>query len=210
TFSRKNVPGTEAIDLNDMVERTGLLVSYELQARGTELIEERAEGELPVRGNHDELQQVLLNLVTNAGHAVRDLPEGAPRRITIVTARENNQAVLRVRDTGPGIPAASIPQLFTPFFTTKDPGEGTGLGLSLSYRIAEGHHGRLSYQAAPGGGAEFILTLPIDTDGQPVKAAPPVAIADRAALLVDGDPGSELVVRALFEPAGFEVEVARS
>gem|GEM_PF-307069 len=211
TFARKGSPGTEAVDLNDMVQRTARLVAYELQLRGVLLVEAPAPGPLPVRGNRDELQQVLLNLVTNAGQAVRDQGAASPKRITLSAAREGNQAVVRVRDTGPGVPEELVPQLFTPFFTTKEPGEGTGLGLSLSYRIVQAHGGQLGYERVPEGGAEFSVSLPLATGSaaEPLPPGPPVA-GDRAVLLVDGDPGSELVVRALFEPVGYVVEVAKT
>ena len=209
TFARKGSPGAEAVDLNDMVQRTARLVAYELQLRGVSLVEEPAPGPLPVRGNRDELQQVLLNLVTNAGQAVRDLPVGSPKRITLSAGREGDQVVVRVRDTGPGVPKELVPQLFSPFFTTKEPGEGTGLGLSLSYQIAQAHGGRLGYDRIPGGGAEFSLTLPIVAETA-IAPAPIPPSSDRALLLVDGDPGSELVVRALFEPVGYVVEVVKT
>jgi CheY-like chemotaxis protein len=212
TFARKESPGEAIVDLNDIVERTALLVAYELHLRGIELIEERSPGELPVRGNRDELQQVLLNLVNNAVHAVRDLPPGAPRSVSLVTSVEGGQALVRVRDSGPGVPEALVPQLFTPFFTTKEPGTGTGLGLSLSYRIVESHGGRLWYRAASGGGAEFLASIPLASREHEVIPSPPAGERDatRGVLLIDGDPGSEVVVRALFEPAGYEVEVVRS
>jgi CheY-like chemotaxis protein len=199
------------VDLNDIVERTTLLVTYELRLRGIALVEDRGNGPLLVRGNRDELQQVMLNLITNASHAVRDLPAGTERRVTLLVARDGDHAVVRVRDTGPGVPAELQSQLFTPFFTTKDPGEGTGLGLSLSYRIIEAHGGRLAYQPAPGGGAEFNFTLPLAVEtSEPGAPLPLPPARERAALLVDGDAGSELVLRALLEPAGYDVEVAKS
>lgn len=212
TFARKEAPGEAEVDLNDIVERTALLVAYELHLRGIELIETRSPGELLVRGNRDELQQVLLNLVNNAVHAVRDLPAGAPRRVALLTGTEGNQAVVRVRDSGAGVPEQLVPQLFTPFFTTKEPGKGTGLGLSLSYRIVESHGGRIWYQPAPGGGAEFLTSIPLaPREGEAVPAPVPRAAGVRSGvLLIDADPGSEVVVRALFEPAGYEVEVVRS
>ena len=212
TFARKGSPGAGVVDLNDILGRTALLVTYELHLRGIELIEERADGPLPVRGNRDELQQVLLNLVNNAVHAVRGLPEGTPRRVTLGTGMEQGQVVVRVRDTGGGVPTELVPQLFTPFFTTKDPGEGTGLGLSLSYRIVESHGGRLSYQAVPGG-AEFWFSLPIMKEPgrpSPPNAAAPTPGLGQAALLVDSDAAAELVMRALLEPAGCTVEVVRT
>ena len=211
TFARKGSPGETIVDLNDVVARTALLVAYELNLRGIVLAEDRSPGELLVRGNRDELQQVLLNLVNNAVHAVRDLPTGS-RRVTLITRGEGGQAIMRVRDSGAGVPEELIPELFTPFFTTKEPGEGTGLGLSLSYRIVEPHGGRLWYQPVPGGGAEFQASIPLATAVRRPEPEPPAMeiSAAHAVLLVDNDPASEVVVRALFEPAGYDVEVVRT
>jgi two-component system, NtrC family, sensor kinase len=212
TFARKGSPGEVVVDLNDVVARTALLVAYELRLRGIALVEERSAGNLPVRGNRDELQQVLLNLVNNAVHAVRDLPAEMVRRVTISTGIESGQALLRVRDSGAGVRDDLVPRLFTPFFTTKEPGEGTGLGLSLSYRIIESHGGRLWYQRAVEGGAEFLASIPLAEAAEPAAPAPVAERRDlqRGVLVVDGDPGSEVVVRALFEPAGYAVETVRS
>ncbi len=209
TFARRGIPGEEPVDLNDLVDRTALLVRYELSVRGITLAEDRTGAPLRVRGNADELQQVLLNLVTNAAQAVRDLPPGTPREIRLQTRIEGTDAVVLVRDSGPGVPEAIASQIFTPFFTTKEPGEGTGLGLSLSYRIVESHGGRLRYQApAPGErGAVFSFSLPLAEGAAPPEPAP---MARRELLLVDGDPAAELIVRALFEPAGYAVRVART
>jgi PAS domain S-box-containing protein len=212
TFARKGSPAEGSVDLNDILARTALLVAYELSLRGIDLVENRVPGPLPVRGNRDELQQVVLNLVNNAVQAVRDLPDGQKRQVTLGSAVESDQAVVFVRDTGRGVEEDLVPQLFTPFFTTKEPGEGTGLGLSLSYRIVESHGGRLAFRAAPDGGAEFWFRLPL-LDAERRSAPHAVAggeVGQPAALVVDSDPGAELVVRALFEPAGYTVEVART
>jgi two-component system NtrC family sensor kinase len=211
TFARRGTPGNRVVDLNELVERTAILVGYELGIRGIALHERRAPVPLPVRGNADELQQVLLNLVTNAAQAVRGLPDGAPREITLQTRLEGSQAVVAIRDTGPGIPESLASQIFTPFFTTKEPGEGTGLGLSLSYRIIESHGGRLGYTPPSGheAGALFSFALPLAEGGEVVEAPTPPA-GGRTLLLIESDPAAELIVRALFEPAGYQVTVART
>jgi len=215
TFARKGSPGKGTVDLNDVLARTAQVVTYELHLRGIELAESLADGPLPVRGNRDELQQVILNLVNNAVQAVRGLPDGMPRRVSLLSSAEQGQAVVRVRDSGGGVPEELVSQLFTPFFTTKEPGEGTGLGLSLSYRIIESHGGRLAYRPAPDAerGAEFWFSLPLfgDADRQTPPTGQRLSGAQaRAVLLVDTDPGAELVVRALFEPAGYAVQVVRT
>ena len=215
TFARKGVPEKTAVDLNDVVVRTSLLIVYELQLHGIEL-ESELSAETPiVLGDRYELQQVLLNLVTNAVQAVSGLEPGKPRRITLSTTRSGGEVVLRVGDNGPGVPKDVVPYLFTPFFTTKAPGEGTGLGLSLSYGLVKAHEGVLEYEALPHGGAEFRVTLPLfESDvASPIMASPEPANGRRAGrriLVVDEDPAVHRMLSALFTPEGYAVEAART
>ena len=160
TFARKGLPEQAAVDLNDVATRTTLLIVYELQLHGIELESALSPEPIVVLGDRYELQQVLLNLVTNAVQAVSGLPPGRARRIRVMTERHEDEAVLRVWDSGSGVPPHLVPHLFTPFFTTKGPGEGTGLGLSLSYGLVKAHGGLLAYEAPAEGGAEFRMTLP--------------------------------------------------
>jgi CheY-like chemotaxis protein len=168
-----------------------------------------------VLGDRYELQQVLLNLVTNAVQAVAGLKPDQLRGITLSTARANGEAVLRVRDTGPGVPKHLAPYLFTPFFTTKGPGEGTGLGLSLSYGLVKAHGGSLTYEPAAEGGAEFRVTLPL-YHAEPSEAAGESgqtgisAVEGRRILVVDEDPAVHRLLSALFVPDGHAVEAVRS
>ena len=214
TFARKGVAEKSAVDLNDVASRTSLLIVYELQLHGIEL--EMALGPEPVvvLGDRYELQQVLLNLVNNAVHAVSQLKPGRPRRIRLETALQGGMALFRVVDSGPGVPPHLVSYLFTPFFTTKAPGEGTGLGLSLSYGLVQAHGGILAYEAPPEGGAEFRVSLPAyqPPADRPV-AAPPLQDARREChriLVVDDDPAVHRLVSALFTPQGHVVEVVRS
>jgi two-component system NtrC family sensor kinase len=217
TFARKGSPEKETVDLNDVVARTSLLISYELKLRGIELDTRTAEVPVLVLGDRYELQQVLLNLVTNAVQAVSGLDAGAPRRISLTTLRDDGRAELRVSDNGPGVPPAQIPHLFTPFFTTKGPGQGTGLGLYLSYGLIAAHGGRLAYRQSADGGAEFVVTLPLQSEA-PTPAANGARAADRPAagerarrvLVVDDDASVPRLVSALFAPDGLTVEGART
>ncbi len=215
TFARKGVPEKAAVDLNDVAARTSLLIMYELQLHGIELESALSLEPVVVLGDRYELQQVLLNLVNNAVQAVSGLEPGLPRRITLLTARAERMAILEVRDTGHGVPPQLASYLFTPFFTTKAPGEGTGLGLSLSYGLVKSHGGVLSYEPGPRGGAEFRITLPFyDAPAEVATApqrAPAAAGSDaRRILLVHADPAAHRVVNALFGPAGHSVESIRS
>ena len=213
TFARKGgVTEKTAVDLNDVVSRTSLLIVYELQLHGIELDSELSPEPVVVLADRYELQQVLLNLVTNAVQAVTALGPGQPRHITLVTSREEGQAVLRVRDNGPGVPKHLAPYLVTPFFTTKAPGEGTGLGLSLSYGLVKAHGGDLTYEAPPEGGAEFRIELPIYQSPVLPEAEPSTngRPAGRRILVVDEDPAVHRLVSALFAPEGHAVEGVRS
>jgi two-component system NtrC family sensor kinase len=212
TFARKGVPEKSPVDLNDVAARTALLIMYELQLHGIELESVTGPNPVLVLGDRHELQQVLLNLVTNAVQAVSTLDRARGRNIRLEITRQDGDAVLRVRDNGPGVPPHLVPHLFTPFFTTKSPGQGTGLGLSLSYGLVKAHGGELVYEAPPEGGAEFRVTLPAhDTQGplpEPETSRP--AAVSRRILVVDDDPAVHRVVSALFTPEGHVVEAVRS
>ncbi|HEX6616441.1 MAG TPA: ATP-binding protein [Gemmatimonadales bacterium] len=220
TFARKGAPEKGPVDLNDVAARTSLLIVYELELHGIELDSALDPDPVMVLGDRYELQQVLLNLVTNAVQAVSALPADRPRRISIATARVGGEAILRVRDTGPGVTPQHASSLFTPFFTTKAPGQGTGLGLSLSYGLIQSHGGVLSYEPPADGGAEFRIALPVYQPGaepaepaEPARAPAAVPVSGRElprVLVVDPDPAVHRVVHALLTPEGIEVEAART
>jgi two-component system NtrC family sensor kinase len=204
TFARKETTQQTLVDLNDIVGRTSSLVAYDVRLRDVELISGLSGDAVPVHGDPHELQQILLNLLTNALQALASLPDGRVRRITIETGVQGPTAFLMVRDTGNGVSEEHRPRLFTPFFTTKPAGQGTGLGLSLSYGIAQAHGGSLSYSPAPGGGACFMLTLPhAEPDGRSVTTA-----LHRHILVAGSDPAIQRLVSALFSPDGHVVHSA--
>jgi CheY-like chemotaxis protein len=186
-----------------VVSRTALLIAYDLQQRQIDLVRDLAPEPVAVLGDRQELQQVLLNLVMNAAQAMAELDPAAVRRLHLSTRRQGTEALLRVSDTGPGVPPAQVAQLFTPFFTTKGPGQGTGLGLSLSYGIVEAHGGRITYAPARTGGAVFTVHLPLHDEA---RAAAPV----RRVLVVDDDPAVHRLVHALLAPDGHVVVGART
>jgi two-component system NtrC family sensor kinase len=210
TFSRKGPAERAPVDLGDVVQRTVQLMAYELKHRDVAVTTSVAPGLPPVMGDRFQLQQVVLNLLSNAGHALSALPAGRPRRIELRVAPESGRVVLRVIDTGPGLTPEVKAQMFSPFFTTKAPGEGTGLGLFVSYGIAEAHGGALAAESQPGEGATLILSLPAAREGAvPQQEPPPAAPAApkaRRILVVDDDAAVRRIVYALFSREGHRVD----
>jgi PAS domain S-box-containing protein len=144
-------------DLNEIVLSTVGVRAYELEMAGVQTREQYAQTLPLVLANRDEIQQVVLNLVINAQQAM-SATTGA-RILSVRTLIEGGDAVVEVRDTGPGMPAELAARIFEPFVTTKAPGTGTGLGLSLSFGIARAHGGVLELVSTDSGCC-FRLTLP--------------------------------------------------
>ena len=145
------------LDLNEIVKATMSVRAYELEMTGIAIREEYAPLLPLVLVNREEIQQVILNLIMNAQQAMSD-PAGT-RVLSVRTFMAGPDAVLEIRDTGPGVPAELAGRIFEPFFTTKSAGAGPGLGLSLSLGIANAHQGQLELVAASSGCC-FRLTLP--------------------------------------------------
>jgi len=135
-------------------------------------------GELPEIDCHvGDLNQVFLNLIVNAAHAIRDRhePRGTRGTIRITTRRDGDHVELRFSDDGKGIPEELRRRIFDQFFTTKEPGRGTGLGLSIAHSvIVEQHHGSIAVESEPGAGTTFVVRLPLEQSpaahaGEPVE-----------------------------------------
>jgi PAS domain S-box-containing protein len=159
TFARKTGPRSVPIDMNALIEQTMRLRTYGLRTAGIDLQQELSPSLPRVRGDDRQLQQVLLNLVVNAEHALANSPR---RTITLRTSVAAGRVIVEVSDTGQGMSVDIQKRIFEPFFTTKPEGAGTGLGLSVSFGIVQTHGGMLTVHSAPGAGATFRLTLPIE------------------------------------------------
>jgi two-component system, NtrC family, sensor kinase len=159
TFARKTGPRSVPIDMNSLIEQTMRLRTYGLRTAGIEMRQDLLPSLPSVRGDDRQLQQVLLNLVVNAEHAVANCPR---KIITLRTSVAAGRLVVEVSDTGQGMSVDVQKRIFEPFFTTKPEGAGTGLGLSVSFGIVQTHGGMLTVHSAPGAGATFRLTLPLD------------------------------------------------
>ena len=145
--------------MDDILERALSLMNEQLRVRLIEVEVEPASGELVVLGNAIQLEQVVINLLTNARDALADAPVRTIRLASALT--KNDRVKITVSDSGPGIPPGLEQRIFDPFFTTKEVGMGTGLGLSITYGIVKEHGGSIEVTSGPGEGACFEIELPI-------------------------------------------------
>jgi signal transduction histidine kinase len=212
-LARQQAPERSPVGLNQLVQDSVELVAYELRTDNVAVVLDLAD-DLPILwADGHQLQQVLVNIVTNAHHALRQSP-AAERTITITTRSDRalQQVYLEVSDTGPGIPAEIHTKIFEPFYTTKPPGQGTGLGLSLCRGLVEEHGGAITVQSAPGRGATFRIMLPVvpgpagtDRSSAAETARP---IGAKTILVVDDERElAEVLVEALGRE-GHRVEIA--
>ena len=153
-FSRLDEAEVKPVPLEDGIDDTLAILHNQIKNR-IEVIKDYRLRE-PVECRSSQINQVFMNIIHNAIQAM-----GEKGRLEIVTEREGEMAVVRIRDTGPGIPPEIRDRIFDPFFTTKKVGEGTGLGLSISYGIVQDHAGEILVESAPGEGATFIIRLPL-------------------------------------------------
>jgi two-component system NtrC family sensor kinase len=161
SFARKQKPERTLSNVNDMLERTIELRNYELSVNNIEIVRELDRSIPNTIADAHQLQQVFLNIITNAEHAM--LQAHGRGRLTIRSRADlqENRIVVEIIDDGPGIQESHLSKIFDPFFTTKDVGKGTGLGLSLSYGIIKEHGGNIYARSRPGEGAQFVIELPI-------------------------------------------------
>lgn len=172
-FARRSDPQREPIDLNNVIARTLRLRGYQLTANNVEVEQVLATDIPAVLGDARQIQQVCLNLVTNAIQAMATVGGG---RLTVTTRAAPRDVILEIRDTGPGIPEAARAHIFEPFFTTKQEGEGTGLGLSVSYGIITAHGGSVAVVETSARGTTFRVALPAAETQAHDAAGPQVGI----------------------------------
>lgn len=219
-FARENKPERTRVDLNEIVERTLALRSYELKVENISVECNLAPGLPQTMADPYQLQQVVLNLVVNAEQA---LLEGRGQghiwiRTKHVIQGADNRAehhiLLEVSDDGPGIPPEIASRIFDPFFTSKPSGVGTGLGLSIVYGIVHQHGGEVTFESQPGAGAKFVVELPVVAASAQEQAAATLpqaagtvsAVATGRVLVVEDEPTvAQLIVDVLREE-GHQVE----
>ncbi len=213
TFARAYKPEKKYRDLNSVITGTIDLKDYQLRVNSID-VELNLDPSLPkTMLDEHQLQQVFLNLINNAQHAIAE--KGVRGRISINTTFEDNIIRATVSDTGKGIPEDSLKKIFDPFFTTKEVGAGTGLGLSISYGIIREHGGNIYATSRPGEGATFILELPIikaaadsssAATGTPEKSH--LSKKGNRALVLDDEELILSLINVVLADSGFHVDTA--
>ncbi len=215
-FARQRPPERHPTPLGPLVSSIVDLQSYLISSSGVEVQIDIPEDAPLVPLDRAQMQQVLLNLTLNAVQAMRATGRGGRLRIT---AEVDGGARIRIADDGPGVAPEHRDRLFVPFFTTKEPGEGTGLGLAVSFGIVAAHGGRLTYEPTEGRGATFVIELPLESPDavQPTSPEPALATAapepppppdpDRArprVLVLDDEPSIRRFLAKALAQAGFD------
>lgn len=209
TFARRKPPERRRVDLNEVIRSTLSLETPELELQRIRVAADLQP--LPrIWADPQQLQQVFLNLFTNAAHALNSID--GERLLRVHTWLRGSDVCVKVEDNGPGIPSEHLGRVFDPFFTTKAAGEGTGLGLSLSIGIVEAHGGRMSADSASGAGAHFTITLPVEQRmGERVERPPAEpGAAGRAGkvLVVDDEHHLRKVLHDVLTTLGHDVDEA--
>ena len=210
-FARRSEPQSAPLDLNAVVGRTLRMRQYQFNEAAVRVESELAADLPAVMGDARQLQQVCLNLLTNAVQAMS--PAGGVLRVR--TYQTDDRVRLEVQDTGPGIAGSARAHIFEPFFTTKKEGEGTGLGLSVSYGIVTSHGGTIEVAETGPQGTTFRVSLPAASgtaSHEKERDAAPAALRSPLAgiklLFVDDEPALRNGMQAFGEMRGFTVLTA--
>jgi PAS domain S-box-containing protein len=210
-MARQRGAEKKSVDLNQIVRSALELVGYGIRSAGIKVTADLAS-DLPMfSADPDQLSQVVTNLILNAHHALKDIPQ--PRRLGVHTRYKPAHAQLRlvISDNGPGIEPDLRSRVFEPFFTTKAVGSGTGIGLSICHAFVTAHGGSIEIDETPGGGATFKIRLPVvpvEPAHPPTPPKPAPEIARRRVLVIDDERDFAELLAEMLEREGFAVEVA--
>jgi polar amino acid transport system substrate-binding protein len=177
-FARPGPPGgLGTVDVNAAAQRALRLLTHLITRRTTRFHTHFAPDVPPIRGDAQQVEQVVVNLVVNALEALPNTTCG----VTLSTRfdAEEKCIILEVEDEGNGIPAEHLPRLTEPFFTTKHDRGGTGLGLAISSSLVRAHAGSLSFTSAPGAGTRARVTLPCAALGSSMEKSAPLTSKER-------------------------------
>jgi two-component system cell cycle sensor histidine kinase/response regulator CckA len=212
-FARQYKPENNLVDINELLERTLELEAYKMRTSNVELSVHLA-ADLPlILADYNQLQQVILNIITNAQQAMAETKRKG--KIMVTTGVIEDYVRISIADNGPGISVENMTNIFDPFFTTKPEGSGSGLGLSVCHGIITEHGGNIYAESTPGKGTTFIIELPIATgeeavirEKEPAKKKirqPRRKIADNI-LIVEDEPAIRTVLTRNLSARGYQVQ----
>ena len=165
-FSKPGEPKFTMTDINKPVEEAVNLSAVTLRKSGIKLQMSLAENLSLCKVDHNLIEETVLNLINNAAQAMKPMEEG--KQINVTSASEHNRIIVRISDSGPGVPKDIRDKILDPFFTTKS--DSTGIGLSLCHRVIDDHGGSLTVSGSDLGGAEFRIEIPIKKAREANKA----------------------------------------
>jgi signal transduction histidine kinase len=214
-FARPNAPQVINLDINSLLLKIIGLVESIFQTHRIPIVQNLAPDLPLILADANQLEQVFLNLVINAQHAMEK--EGGVLTISSAFLPDGKRISISVKDTGTGISPENLSRIFDPFFSTKSEGKGTGLGLSTAYGIVTNHYGEIKVISAPGQGTEMIVVLPVSTPvtlpEKPVvrlktECAMPTATKGHRILVVDDEQHIRDILSETLREAGYVVETA--
>lgn len=223
-FARQHPPERKPVQVNDVIKKTLDFLEYELTSRKIECIFQ-ADPHLPITmADPHQLQQVIINLISNAWQAMSSAHKGGT--LKVATESESSKYLpgghdsppmirIRIEDDGPGISSEAINRIFDPFFTTKAEGEGTGLGLSVCHGIITEHQGHIWAESEPGQGTTFVVELPVvvpatRASGQPPASPSPESANNRDILIVEDESNVAEIIGRSLRRKGFNVDLANN
>ena len=214
-MARQEPAKARDINLRDIVDAALEFTGYALRGANIK-VHVRMARELPaIHADAAQLQQVLVNLIVNAQHALDERDRDDKRELKIITSyRERDQeVVLKIKDNGPGMPEHVRRRIFEPLFTTKDVGTGTGIGLALCHRIIKSHGGKMKVESKEGQGTAFVIRFPVSTTAPSAEEAvdkPAKVKASGRALVIDDEPDVGELIGEILKREGFAVDLAHS
>jgi len=210
TFARQQKQEQNPTDINDVLEATLELRAYALDSNNIKVIKQ-LESDLPKTiADAGQLQQVFLNIILNAETEMINAHKGG--NLFIKTEKVDSTIRISIKDDGPGILEENLDKVFNPFFTTREVGQGAGLGLSVSHGIITQHGGKIYIESEPGKGATFVIELPIVIKEEQLEmevptTEMPTAVSRARILVVDDEPIVQQYLTDILTDEGHEVEI---